>query len=715
MPADDNTIGICMILCLAGMQGMSQMSVADDQLQELSLQELLSIPTKQATLIETTIGEAPATITTITKEDIARSSARSLDELLRMHVPGFQTMRKSNGTAIGIRGVISDRNGKFLLMVNGRVMNERSVLGGISERFMTMLGDIEYVNVIRGPGSVIHGPGAIAGTIDIITRSGKTQSGGQISARQGFIDTFTSLEYSQTIALSNGTLYGYIGIDNDNGASTKEAEHIFSHDFVSSLGPVEAGVPVGYDLPNNGVSYRGEPRLKAHIQYNSDNLEIWARYTKGGELMSSAPGNWRERFDTSSITFRGLGYQQVTLMADYDYQVSEAFRVNFQASFDTLDSERESGHQTPEYRAYKETEFYTRVIGHWMPGDRHEIAIGLEYRNEEFGLPSDGYPNQDAFVSRRLPLGVEPWRTKTLSLMGEYQWRISDYFAFHGGLRIDDSSDLDAATSARLAAVLKPSDSDRVKLIYNSSVRTPAEEEKRLSQLRGVNAGVNESIDFFEARWERQSTDSFFFALSTFYADHSISAHNERDTRTEVLGDAEYYGVEVELNYRKDNFSLTFAHSLTELIDFTLVDPSVDRQFISAAPYGYGSDFANWHNHQTNLNMNYDFSDDMSVSASLTWLWGIPGGQDFAAYNDEVLGNITFLPISDGSTRAFGQSIFLTIGARYQLSESVDLRFHAYNVLGWLDRDLNKVNVFLRSGYYQNEAPAFGFAIDYRF
>ena len=78
---------------------------------------------------------APAAITTITREQIDQTGARSLDELLEIYVPGLQIMFKdTGGHPLGFRGIISDRNNKFLILVNVRIMNERTTSGGLSKK-----------------------------------------------------------------------------------------------------------------------------------------------------------------------------------------------------------------------------------------------------------------------------------------------------------------------------------------------------------------------------------------------------------------------------------------------------------------------------------------------------------------------------------------------------------------------------------------------------
>ena len=192
----------------------------------MSFEELMKVKiVKSATLTETEKRKLPATVTRISSEDIENAGARGLDELLRIYVPGLQTMMKKNGgDQLGIRGIISDRNNKFLLLVNGRVMNEKTTWGGITERALSMLGDIQYIDVIRGPGSVMYGPGALAGVINIITHAGDTFNGMDVQIRQGFVEEFNNIEMRLGHTFSDDSkLFAYYGVDNYSGSDGDDA------------------------------------------------------------------------------------------------------------------------------------------------------------------------------------------------------------------------------------------------------------------------------------------------------------------------------------------------------------------------------------------------------------------------------------------------------------------------------------------------------------
>lgn len=99
------------------------------------------------------------------------SGARTVNEVLTTYVPGFFTVEDQDDTIAGFRGFASDNNAKVLLLINGHNMNTEwfwgppdSIINGMNMEY------IERIEVIRGPGSVTLGQGALLGVINIITK-----------------------------------------------------------------------------------------------------------------------------------------------------------------------------------------------------------------------------------------------------------------------------------------------------------------------------------------------------------------------------------------------------------------------------------------------------------------------------------------------------------------------------------------------------------------
>ncbi len=109
---------------------------------EMSLEELMNVEISTASLTETTKRKTPMTMTIITRQQILQSGARSLLELLEIYVPNFQwVFTGTKPRHMGLRGIIG-KDDKYLLLVNGRVMNEKTDFGVYSERDLPMLRDI---------------------------------------------------------------------------------------------------------------------------------------------------------------------------------------------------------------------------------------------------------------------------------------------------------------------------------------------------------------------------------------------------------------------------------------------------------------------------------------------------------------------------------------------------------------------------------------------
>jgi iron complex outermembrane receptor protein len=162
-------------------------------LKELTLEQLSQIevttPSKQP---EPAFRTAMA-LFVITSDDIRRSGATTIPDVLRL-APGVEVARiDSNKWAIGIRGFGSRLSRSVLVLMDGRTVYTPLFAGTYWEVQDTLLEDIERIEVIRGPGGTIWGPNAINGVINIITKPaaetrGTFASVGGGNVEQGFFN-----------------------------------------------------------------------------------------------------------------------------------------------------------------------------------------------------------------------------------------------------------------------------------------------------------------------------------------------------------------------------------------------------------------------------------------------------------------------------------------------------------------------------------------------
>ncbi len=123
-----------------------------------------------ATRFEERPDTLPVSVTVLSAEDIQRSAARSLPELLSQFA-GIHIRDNTGGPdyQVDMRGfgITGDQN--TLVLINGQRLSEIEL---ISVGWNTIpLTAIERVEIMRGSGSVLYGGGATSGTINIITRT----------------------------------------------------------------------------------------------------------------------------------------------------------------------------------------------------------------------------------------------------------------------------------------------------------------------------------------------------------------------------------------------------------------------------------------------------------------------------------------------------------------------------------------------------------------
>ncbi len=171
-----------------------------EDLMELSLEELMTITVTSVSKKEESLFQASSAVYVITQEDIRRSGATVIPELLRM-VPGLQVARvDSNKWAISSRGFNDLFSDKLLVMIDGRGVYTSVFAGVYWDVQDTILEDVERIEVIRGPGGTLWGANAVNGVINIITKNARDTQGALLTAGAGTEEPgFGSLRYGEKL------------------------------------------------------------------------------------------------------------------------------------------------------------------------------------------------------------------------------------------------------------------------------------------------------------------------------------------------------------------------------------------------------------------------------------------------------------------------------------------------------------------------------------
>lgn len=150
-----------------------------------------------ATRMPQPIEQLIADVTIIDADEIARSGAQSLAELLQRQA-GIEIVQNGgpgSTSGIFIRGA---NRGQTLLLIDGLRVASASV--GAPSLEAVPLGQVERIEILRGPASSLYGADAIGGVIQIFTRAPSERFTGSASAGYGTYRTRTL-----SAGLSGGT------------------------------------------------------------------------------------------------------------------------------------------------------------------------------------------------------------------------------------------------------------------------------------------------------------------------------------------------------------------------------------------------------------------------------------------------------------------------------------------------------------------------------
>jgi outer membrane receptor protein involved in Fe transport len=220
---------------LASAQGASP-GEGDQRTLELLFGEQASVSVASAR--EEPRAEAPATVLVITERQIRERGYRDLMDVLH-DVPGLDLSTYLDGdipTSVLVRGIAADNN-KIVVLRDGVPINLPATFFKFGRN--VPLYDVERIEILYGPASVVYGSDAVSGVIQLITKDPSRRptveveaSGGAFDPLKGFdrpiFDGHVSLaqRLSQSLSVTAG-----VRTYDTNGPDLLEA---YPHDFAAT-------------------------------------------------------------------------------------------------------------------------------------------------------------------------------------------------------------------------------------------------------------------------------------------------------------------------------------------------------------------------------------------------------------------------------------------------------------------------------------------------
>jgi iron complex outermembrane receptor protein len=459
-------------------------------LTQLSLEDLMNIRVVSVSRKEQKLSKAGAAIFVITQDDIHRSGAQNIPDVLRM-APGVNVARiDANAWAISIRGFNSRYSDKILVLIDGRSIYSPAFSGVYWDQIDVPLEDIERIEVIRGPGGTVWGANAVNGVINIITMSSKATQGALVVAEAGSQESGSLTQYGGTAgAAGTYRAFGrYSTTDssmNPAGGAAADGWHEFHGGFRADL----ALSPQDKLMVQGDVYQSAEGQTLTAVL--SQQLPAVATFN---DPISVASGDlqarWSHTLDNGSDTSLNVYYNHVNRLDQGQVENSNTFDIDFQH--------------------------------HIALNSRNDVVWGLSYRVTDDKLTS-GYDN------RWFP----PQRTESLySVFVQDEIKLAENAWLTVGSKFEHNGYTGFASEPGAQFVWAPTARQTIWLSASQAIRQPSRQDTDIQldaaiiPLAGGNFGVlqfngnknikAEQLRDYEVGYRAQVTKRLSLAASAF-------------------------------------------------------------------------------------------------------------------------------------------------------------------------------------------------------
>ncbi len=435
-------------------------SVSD--LSALSIEELSQVEVVSASKRAEPLASAPTAIYVISNEDILRSAATSLPEVLRQ-APNLDVQQiDARQYAISARGFNGyETANKMLALIDGRSIYTPLFSGVLWELHSPLLEDIEQIEVISGPGGTLYGPNAVNGVINVRSKNAIDTIGGMARG--------TAAANEQTAALRYG-----VGIG-DSGAVRVYGNYFNRDDRPDGAGP---------DLTDGTEGFQAG--FRADLESDID------QFTLQGDIfdtnVETAPGDGERGYNVLGRWTRQVGdASALQIQGYYDYYRRHFFMVL--DSLETMDVEAQLNSSS----------------------GRHDFVVGAGLRT-----------TRDALINPHNPIGLVPDRKRLWvgNVFAQDHFAVTDQLSLILGVKLEDSSfsGVEVLPNLRVAWQLDPDS-----LLWGAvsrAVRTPSRVDRELAFppfLAPASDFRSEKLTAIEFGYRGQPSDTTSISVNLFY------------------------------------------------------------------------------------------------------------------------------------------------------------------------------------------------------
>ncbi len=583
---------------------LAPQAMATEDVFDMDLSSLMEMQITSAGRKEQNLEDVASAIYVISADDIRKSSATSLPELLRM-VPGIQVGRiSSNRWAVASRGFNGIYSAQLLVQIDGRTVYTPSFSGVYWDQQVVPFEEIERIEIIRGPGATVWGANAVNGVINIITKSASDATGMYVSVGSG--------NYEHAI--------GHFGIGKQLGKNTYGKTYLQynkrgAYDYYDGDTASAQFYKYEADANDDWHSTTGGFRLDGDVNLNDSwtlQGDMYSNHERQDIFPYWHPGS--PTFYLPALEADNLKAHGHNLLARWEHRYSPKSNWSFQFFYDNSERKELILNQ-------KQDTINVDFQHQFQPFNHHDIVWGAGYRHiteeyqgsEVMGLNSSHYTSDlySFFVQDEIAVIPE-----------------IVFFTIGSKFEHNDYTGDEYQPSARLLWHISPAHS--MWTAVSKAIRTPSRFEHEMYLIAtpitdpatGVPTGdfttisggemESETVIAYEAGYRYKQTN-FAAEIAVFYNDYKkIRAWDASDMSRLVIANGakgSSHGLELTIRYQP-------ARKATSELVYSYIDFDMDSYV--ANPVGYPSNASILNSsspkNQLSLHLGYALFDTIHVN-----------------------------------------------------------------------------------------------------
>lgn len=536
-----STVALTLVAALPAVTAAQEQDLAT-----LSLSDLMQIevaPVFGASQRLQPVTEAPASVTIVTADEIARYGYGTVADILRS-VRGFYVTYDRNYSYVGVRGYgqAGDYNTRILLLVDGHRMNDAIFdQAGIGTESGLDPRTFERVEIIRGPASSLYGTNAFFAVVNIITKTGADLSGATASVELGSFGTEVLRASVGRRLSSNADVAVFATTGNSDGA-----ERLYYPE---------------YDTPETNAGIASE--LDRDVFHN-----LFGRVRVGDFTIRGAFGTRDKTVPTAAYetVFGDPGLETTDRRAFVDAQYEHAFgaaRLNVHSYVDVYRYDGTYPYEAERPGDPSDLEEDT-AEGIWWGletrasrafGPRHTVTGGVELRHNVRQVQRVGYAGEEFSLNVRES-------SHLMAAFGQDEFRVAEKLLLNVGLRYDQYGGF-GRFAPRVGVIVPTSSNQSIKYLYGNAFRAPNSYES--DYYENPRALRPETINTHELAWERYTGTWLRTSISAWRSDVNslITLTEEGDALVYVNGGrARTRGLDFEAELRfASGVQAVFSHA----------------------------------------------------------------------------------------------------------------------------------------------------------